>query len=781
MGRAGAGVTESEAGMETPNGRETGPQDVAGPALHGPLWLALIAAALIGCVIAATSLLVTSLWHDGAADRARELENLAVTLSEQTARAFQSVGLIQDDLITHARERGIETRAALTDAMSTEDVHSRLREKISGLPFIDAITVIDQTGQLLNFSRYWPIPKVNVSDRDYFLALEGMKGPDVFVSEPVPNRGSGSVTIYLAKRFANGSGRFLGLVLGAMEQAYFERFYGGIRLGRDGMIALIRSDGALLARHPGSAGLSPRDSAVRARTAAAVFGAGQMTQLPAGTLDEKARIAAVHPLGDLPVAVVVSDSVAALDTLMWQRATPLIAAAGLLCLTIVLAAWGLGRHLRDERAFAVTQHAMARIDMLTGLPNRLAFAERLSALLNARGGATPFALLYLDLDYFKAVNDTLGHDAGDTMLTELAERIRAMLGPDDFSARLGGDEFAVVLAGVTHEAEATEFAQRLIEALRTPVHIGLHRIISGCSIGIVMSPRDGAGVAELLKNADLALYRAKTDGRGIARVFVEEMERLVRERREMEVDLQTAWRERQFFLLYQPIVEAESGRIAGFEALLRWRHPERGLVNPTSFIPIAEETGLILPLGAWVLTEACAAATAWPDDLFVSVNLSPIQFRGAEAFRQVRSALESSGLAASRLEVEITESTLLHEGPMVRATLEQFSEEGITVALDDFGTGYSSLGYLRTLSIGRIKVDRSFIEQVETSPQSLAIVRAIIGLARTLGLRCTAEGVETEGQRRLLTAEGCSHLQGYLLGRPGSAEEALRRACASAA
>lgn len=761
--------------METPNGRETGPLDVNRPGARGPLWLAVVAATLIVCVICATTLLVRSLWQDGAADRARELENMAVTLSEQTARAFQSVGLIQDDLIGRVREKGIETRTQLIDAMSTEDVHSRLREKISGLPFIDAITVIDETGQLLNFSRYWPIPNVNVSDRDYFLALEGMRGPDIFLGEPVPNRGSGTVTIYLAKRFANSSGRFLGLVLGAMEQSYFERFYSGLRLGRDGMIALVRSDGALLARHPGSAGQSPRDSAVRARTAAAVFATGQMPQLPAGTLDEKARIAAVHRVGDLPVAVVVSESVAALDALMWQRATPLIVAAGLLCLTIALAAWGLGRHLRDERAFAVAQHGMARIDMLTGLPNRLAFAERLSTLLKARGEGTPFALLYLDLDYFKTVNDTLGHDAGDTMLVELAERIRVLAGPDDFTARLGGDEFAVVLEGITHESEAAEFAQRLIHALRSPLHLGLHRIVSGCSIGIVMAPRDGTDVAELLKNADLALYRAKADGRGIARVFVEEMERLVRDRREMEVALQTAWREKQFFLLYQPIVDAESGRVAGFEALLRWQHPERGLVNPASFIPVAEETGLILPLGAWVLAEACAAATAWPEDLFVSVNLSPVQFRGAEAFRQVRNALESSGLAPSRLEVEITESTLLQEGPMVRATLEQFSEEGITVALDDFGTGYSSLGYLRTLSIGRIKMDRSFIEQVETSPQSLAIVRAVVGLARTLGLRCTAEGVETEGQRRLLTAEGCSHLQGYLLGRPGSAEEALRR------
>ncbi|MEP9352069.1 EAL domain-containing protein [Xanthobacter sp. KR7-65] len=745
------------------------------PRRRSPGWLVLVGGLLIAAVLAATATLVASQRKDGIADRTRELDNLAITLAEQTTRAFKSLSLIQDDFIDEVREQTIETRAQLLDAMGSHQVHSVMHEKISGLPYVDALTMIDETGQLINFSRYWPIPKVNVADRDYFRALSTMRGPDTFISEPVPNRGTGTVTIYLARRFANAQGSFLGLVLGAMQQSYFERFYSNIRLGKDGMIALVRADGALLARHPGSAGLPPRDEAVRAQTAATVFRNGTNIELPPGTLDEKLRLAAVQPVENLPVAVVVSDSAAAIDAVLWQRATPLMVASGMLCLTIALATYGIGRHLRDERAFAEGQHAMARLDILTGLPNRLDFSERLEAML-AEPGGRPFALLFVDLDYFKAINDTLGHAAGDTLLVELAERLRRLMGPEDTVARLGGDEFAVLQVGAVEDEEAMEFAQHLIDAMRKPMFLGLHRVISGASVGIVLSPKDGTEVSQLLKNADLALYRAKTDGRGIARVFAEEMEQSARERREIEVDVQTAWRERQFFLVYQPIIEAKSGRIAGFEALVRWRHPVRGMIEPSKFIPVAEETGLILPLGAWVLQEACTMATRWPPDVFVSVNLSPIQFRGAEAFRQVRNALEVSGLEPSRLEVEITESTLLHEGPMVRATLEQFSEEGITVALDDFGTGYSSLGYLRTLSIGRIKVDRSFVDQVEESPQSLAIVRAIVGLARTLGLSCTAEGIETEGQRRILTEEGCTHLQGYLIGRPETGDEALNRA-----
>lgn len=766
--------------MTTVDGLERGAREPL-RRIPGTMPLVILAALLILVVIVAAGVLMSTLRDDGVKDRRRELDNLAMTLAEQTARAFQSLQIVQEDIIDHIQTQKLSNREELAAQMGTQAVHQLMHEKISGLPYLDAITLIDDSGRLINFSRYWPIPAVNVADRDYFSSLSTMRGPPVFISEPVTNRSTGSVTIYLAHRFTTPEGAFLGLVLGAMEQSYFEHFYSTIRLGNEGLIALVRADGAVLARSPAGTGAAPSGDAVRERVARLLFGPGFTGQLPAGTFDDKSRIAAVRPIAGLPLAIAVTDGTASVAAVMWGRLMPIAVAAGFICLTIGLVSYSLVRHVNDERAFADAQHAAARRDPLTHLTNRLGFAEQIENLVGGPAPAQPFALLFLDLDYFKAVNDTLGHNLGDAMLVRVSERIRRWLPPGDTVARLGGDEFAILSRGVTDDAAALDFAQSIIELLREPYLIDNHRLLGGCSIGIALSPRDGTNVVSLLKNADLALYRAKGDGRGVARVFQEEMERNARELRALELDLQTAWKDGQLHLAYQPIFEAESGALAGFEALARWHHPQRGMVPADVFIALAEETGLILPLGAWALKEACRAATQWPSHLFVAVNLSPIQFRGAQAFHQVRAALDASGLAPERLEIEITESTLLLEGPMVRATLDQFREEGITITLDDFGTGYSSLRYLKMLRIGRIKVDRSFVEEVEHSAQSRAIVEAITSLARTLSLRCTGEGIETEAQRRIMTEQGCSHLQGYLLGRPGTAEEALRLARATVA
>ncbi|MFG1371815.1 EAL domain-containing protein [Xanthobacter oligotrophicus] len=743
--------------------------------------LAILAALLIVSIVVATASFVRTARRDGIEGRRRELANLALTLAEQTARVFQGLEFVQDDLIGHMREQEIESPGQLRAMMGTQAVHVLLRARISALPQVGWFSVVDDTGQLVNSSRAWPVPDVNISDRPAFRELSAPQGPRLFVGEPAASPRTGGISITLATRFTTGDGRFLGLVQGALEQSYLERFYGAIQLGRDGMIALVRTDGTLLARHPGSAGLSDRDPALRARTIGAVLAAATDGVLPAGALDEKGRIAALQPLPHLPLAIVVSDSRAAIETVLWQRAMPLILASGLLCCAIALITYGVARLIRGERAFAAAEHALARLDPLTGLANRLAFTERLEALLATPFALPPFSLHCVDLDDFKAVNDTLGHEAGDLLLAEFARRISGRLAPGDTAARLGGDEFGILRLGTSGDREALAFAQGIIDALQEPLVIGHHRVTGGCSIGLALSPADGTSAAQLLHNADLALYRAKSDGRGVARAFVAEMEASASARRTLETDLHAAWRERHFVLAYQPIFEATSGQLAGFEALARWPHSEHGLVPPETFIPVAEETGLILPLGAWVLREACQVAAQWPQHLFVSVNLSPLQFRGAQTHQHVRAALDGSGLAAQRLELEITESTLLKQGPAVRATLEQLAAEGITVALDDFGTGYSSLAYLRTLTIGRIKVDRSFVDDVEQCPQSLAIVRAIVGLARTLSLRCTAEGIETEAQRRILAEEGCTHLQGFFLGRPVTAEAALALARSAAA
>lgn len=754
----------------------------APPAARGVLPIILITALLLGVMALATSALIGALRHDGFLDRQRELDNLALTLSEQTARAFQALGLVQTSIIEHVREHDIANRDELAEVMGSREIHQQMREKISGLPYVDAVTLIDETGQLINFSRYWPIPKVNVADRDYFKALSAASGPGVFVSVPVVNRGTGTITIYLARRFDKPGGGFLGLVLGAMEQSYFEKFYGTINLGETGLIALVREDGALLARSPVSAAVGTHDAPRRAHRVSQLFasnGAGD-GYVDAGVLDGEARIAAVQRLPDYPLAVVVSDSVASLSARLWRRALPILVAAGLLCLAICLIAYFVAHQILAERAFAKTQHFMARHDPLTGLPNRLSFAERLEELLHGPA-PVPFALYFLDLDYFKSVNDTLGHDVGDALLRAVGARLKEQVADGGVVVRLGGDEFAVLRPRVESDAGAFALAQTIIDLVREPFVIGLHQIVAGCSVGIAMAPRDGNKVAGLLKNADLALYQAKSDGRGVARMFERELERSAVERHALEADLNDAWTARQLTLAYQPIFEAQSGRLAGFEALVRWHHPGRGVVPAETFVPLAEETGLILPIGAFVLEEACRAATSWPAHLFVSVNLSPIQFRGAHAFGQVRTALERSGLPPSRLELEITESVLLQEGASVRAALDLFRAEGIALVLDDFGTGYSSLRYLRMLNIARIKVDRAFIDKMEVDDHNLAIVRAILSLAQALSLKSTAEGIETEEQLRLVKAEGCTHVQGFLLGYPMSAQEALQLARSAAA
>ncbi len=739
--------------------------------------LALFGAALALIVLVCAVLLTLSVRDHAVSDRRRELQNLALTLAEQSDRALQSLQLVQTGVIERVKAGGVDGPQALAALMSGFDIHQVLREKISGLPFVDAVTVIDQNGKLLNFSRFWPVPSVNVADRDYFQALRVLSNQDVFVSEPVPNRGTGTVTIYLAKRFTAPDGAFLGLVLGAMEQSYFEQFYGTISLGRDAIITLYRDDGASLASFPHRSGDAlPTPGAAERIARYLIAQAPEDGIAPAGLIDDRARLVAVQQLANFPLVVSVSDSMAAIDRSVRIQTVPIAIAAGLICLAIATAVVLAIRHLRSQAQFAAAAYHAARHDDLTGLPNRLLFAERLSAMLALGRAAPPFAVLFLDLDYFKSVNDTLGHAVGDQLLQAVSKRIAAEAGPGDVFARLGGDEFALIQARAANDGEALALAERIIERIARPITVGDHRVIAGGSIGVVMAPEDGTSATELLKNADLALYKAKADGRGLARLFEREMERAAIARRALELDLREAWESGQFFLVYQPIFVAATRRLAGFEALLRWRHPTRGIVSPQTFIACAEETGLILPLGAWVMAEACRAAKDWPEEVRLAVNLSPLQFRSGHVADHVRDALRGSGLDPHRLELELTESTLLIEGGMVRALLEQFRAQGITIALDDFGTGYSSLGYLRSLPIDRIKIDRSFINQLCEDSHSRAIVTALMRLAEALDLETTAEGIETEDQLKILQSEGCSHIQGFLLGRPGGATEARKMA-----
>ena len=427
--------------------------------------------------------------------------------------------------------------------------------------------------------------------------------------------------------------------------------------------------------------------------------------------------------------------------------------------------------VRDQRERLRTEARMRTLafdDPFTGLPNRARFLDLLATHAAARqDGGHSFAVLMIDLDRFKPINDAIGHAGGDIILRQVANRLQSMLREGDVVARLGGDEFAVLHLTATDAAEAGALACRIIDELRArPFMFDGNPVQIGASIGLAWAPEDGSEPADLLHNADVALYAAKQGGRAACKRYDVTLDAQARERQALEASLRIAITDGQLELHYQPLVDAQSGRITSAEALVRWRHPERGLIPPIEFIGLAEETGLILPLGNWVLRTACAQAARWPDGIGVAVNLSPLQFREQSLLAVVASALEASGLAPERLELEITEGVLLTDEAETLATLQQLRASGVRIAMDDFGTGYSSLSYLRRFPFDKIKIDQSFVRQLPGDEESAAIVRAIITLGACLGMSTTVEGVETAEQFAFSAAEGCDTIQGYHVSRP---------------
>jgi diguanylate cyclase (GGDEF)-like protein len=427
-----------------------------------------------------------------------------------------------------------------------------------------------------------------------------------------------------------------------------------------------------------------------------------------------------------------------------------------------------------ERRLAEQQIAhMARHDSLTDLPNRVLFRERLAHALTGAKRGERLAVLYLDLDNFKSVNDTLGHQYGDELLKIVASRLQGCVRENDTVARVGGDEFAIVQTGIGQAVDTATLARRICEALRAPYNLLGHAVVAdtSASIGIAVGPNDGTEPNELLKNADMALYGAKADGRGTYRFFEPEMDARMKARRTLELALRAALANGEFEIYYQPLVDLKTNEVASCEALLRWHHPERGMIPPVEFIPLAEEIGLIVPIGEWVLRKACADAVLWPGDVKVAVNLSPIQVMNKNLVPVVVGALASAGLPACRLELEITESVLLQNTELTLATLHQLHQLGVKISMDDFGTGYSSLSYLRSFPFDKIKIDRCFISGLGDGEDARAIVQAIAGLAKNLGILTTAEGVETKQQLNQVMLLGCTEMQGFLFSPPRRIEE----------
>jgi diguanylate cyclase (GGDEF)-like protein len=422
--------------------------------------------------------------------------------------------------------------------------------------------------------------------------------------------------------------------------------------------------------------------------------------------------------------------------------------------------------ITERQRFDTRIAHMAHYDALTELPNRALFRERLDQGLKGLPPGGQLAVLYIDIDEFKRINDSLGHPVGDELLKAVASRLCSSVAPGDVVARLGGDEFAIIQTGITHPTGTLDLITRIYQAIREPYECFGHLLTTDASIGIALAPQDGTDLDHLLKNADLAMYEAKADGRRTYRFFEPGMGARMHALRTLELDLRQAISDRGFEIFYQPVVDLRDNRVTGCEALLRWSHPVRGMISPADFIPLAEDTGLINALGEWVLNQACAEATSWPDDIRVAVNVSPVQFRSQAFALKVAMALAASGLPARRLELEITEAILIRDDDAALAMLHHLRGLGVRIALDDFGTGYSSLSYLQRFPFDKIKIDRCFIKDIAEPGGSASIVQAVVNIAAARNIPTTAEGVETQEQLDALRGFGCTEMQGYLYSPP---------------
>ncbi|APT29650.1 hypothetical protein MCBMB27_00359 [Methylobacterium phyllosphaerae] len=852
-------------------------------------------------IVSGAIVFIADMYGQALQDTERNLIGLSTILADQADRSLQALEIVQEAIIEDMAGAKVSTPAEYAAAASRRDLHEALKARVAALPQVNAVTIIDHAGQLLNFSRFWPIPNVNIADRDYFKALAADPKLQRFISQPVQNRGDGAWTIYIARKVTAPDGTFLGLVLGAIELGYFERLYRQIAPTDDAVVSVFRNDGMLLVRHPYRDNvigkILPTTGAARIAQTSPLGGVMRNVS----PVDDQERIIATKALAGYPLILSISRTTQACLAPFRRQALAVGAATALLlvciaalfrlflrgasaerriasaeerarserdlrahyerfgvaldnmvqglCLfdaderLVILNArfaslYAIPDHLRqpgtkaeDLRRFVLAQHRgsggpweavltpplprvpsdtasvmhltddrdisvlrvllpdggwiathediterrrsearlrfLARHDVLTQLPNRLHFEEVVELELAASADrAEDVALLCLDLDGFKQVNDLFGHPAGDRLLIEVAARLKGLIGARGAVARLGGDEFAVLATDLAATGHAAARAQAIIEAISAPYADGELRYSVSCSVGIALFPHDGATYDALLSASDMALVRAKKEGKGTYRFFEAEMDKAAFERHRLALDLRAAIGTGQFALHYQPQFRVASDRACGFEALLRWTHPTRGTISPAQFIPLAEETGAILPLGEWVLREACREAARWALPLGIAVNLSIAQLQQADLCDVVGAVLEETGLKADRLELEVTESLFLKGSARAQETLRDLKALGVRLSMDDFGTGYSSLATLEAFPFDKIKIDRSFVWQIGVTSKGGAIVRAILSLGESLDIPVIAEGVETEAQLTFLRQHGCAEIQGYLRGKP---------------
>ncbi|MEZ5843108.1 MAG: EAL domain-containing protein [Hyphomicrobiaceae bacterium] len=635
------------------------------------------------------------------------------------------------------------------------------------------IAIMDARGMMITSTKMlFPEKPVDLSDREHYRVHVGATEDRLFISKPLIGRASNKWSVQFTRRLTDAAGRFAGVVVISLDPGYLTRSYADVELGSAGGLALIGDDGIVRAEKGVFAGrlgkLLPADAA---SIGAKVADGGASIHLDEN--DAGLRVTAVRDVEGFPLKIVIRRTDLMLDRTWTRNRTSYLLGALALTLIVLLAMFAT---LNRRRQYEMRLNQLARFDSLTKLSNRHDFHAQLAPMLGGHAEAdrrSPFAVHVIDLDRFKEINDLYGHPIGDKLLVAVGERIRTNTRGTDTVARLGGDEFAVIQrhAGTTKAALA--LADRLCKEISRPYTIEGNYIEIGASIGIVEDAQRFDEAAELLRAADLALYAVKMNGRDGHCLFEERMNEEAKARREIEIGLREALASDGFEVHYQPIVDVKSGAATGYEALLRWRHPERGNVPPMEFIPIAEQTGLIVEIGAWVLKRACSEIARRSDTLTISVNISAVEFRTSDITATVLRVLEETGLAASRLTIEITESLLLTHGEQTMSQIKALRALGVHVGIDDFGTGYSSLTYLQNYPVDCVKIDRSFVNNLGSGRNATAIIKAIVALASGMGMATVAEGVETKEQLEQLSELGCREVQGYLLSRPKPADEIL--------